>query len=109
MEEERLWLEPDLNLGRLAQHCGVAPKLLSAVLNQHMDTTFNEFVNGYRVAAVRKRLLMPESRELTIAGLAYECGFNSLPTFQRAFKAVAGMSPKEYMGSQPANCDQIRI
>lgn len=109
MEEERLWLQADLNLGKLARHCGVAPKLLSAVLNQHMDTTFNEFVNGYRVAAVRERLLMPESRELTIAGLAYECGFNSLPTFQRAFKAVAGMSPKEYMGSQPANCDQIRI
>ena len=109
MEEERLWLHADLNLGRLAQHCGVAPKLLSVVLNQHMNTTFNEFVNGYRVAAVCDRLLMPESRELTIAGLAYECGFNSLPTFQRAFKAVAGMSPKEYMGSQPANCDQIRI
>jgi AraC-like DNA-binding protein len=97
MEQEQLWLQADLNLGRLAEHCGVAPKLLSAVLNQHMDTTFNEFVNGYRVAAVRERLLLPESRELTIAGLAYECGFNSLPTFQRAFKAIAGMSPKEYM------------
>jgi AraC-like DNA-binding protein len=97
MEEERLWLQADLNLGKLAQHCGVAPKLLSGVLNQHMDTTFNEFVNGYRVAAVRERLLLPESRELTIAGLAYECGFNSLPTFQRAFKATAGMSPKEFV------------
>jgi AraC-like DNA-binding protein len=97
MEEERLWLQADLNLGKLAQHCGVAPKLLSGVLNQHMDTTFNEFVNGYRVAAVRERLLLPESRELTIAGLAYECGFNSLPTFQRAFKAIAGMSPKEFV------------
>ncbi len=97
MEEERLWLQPDLNLGKLAQYCGVAPKLLSAVLNQHMATTFNEFVNGYRVAAVRERLLLSESRQLTIAGLAYECGFNSLPTFQRAFKAIAGMSPKEYV------------
>ena len=97
MEEERLRLQADLNLGKLAQHCGVAPKLLSAVLNQHMATTFNEFVNGYRVAAVRERLLLPESRELTIAGLAYECGFNSLPTFQRAFKATAGMSPKEFV------------
>ncbi len=100
MEEERLWLQPDLNLAKLAQHCGVAPKLLSAVLNQHMATTFNEFVNGYRVAAVRERLLLPESRELTIAGLAYECGFNSLPTFQRAFKATAGMSPKEYLAAR---------
>jgi AraC-like DNA-binding protein len=102
MVEERLWLQADLNLAKLAQHCGVAPKLLSAVLNQHMDITFNEFVNGYRVAAVRERLLLPASRELTIAGLAYECGFNSLPTFQRAFKATAGMSPKEYLAARVA-------
>ena len=97
MEEERLWLQADLNLGKLAQYCGVAPKLLSAVLNQHMNTTFNEFVNGYRVKAVKERMLLPESRKLTIAGLAYECGFNSLPTFQRAFKTTTGMSPKEYV------------
>jgi len=97
MEEENLWLQADLNLGKLAEHCGVAPKLLSAVLNQHMNTTFNEFVNGYRVKAVKERILLPESRELTIAGLAYECGFNSLPTFQRAFKTTMGMSPKEYV------------
>jgi AraC-like DNA-binding protein len=97
MEKEKLWLQADLNLGKLAEHCGVAPKLLSAVLNQHMNTTFNEFVNGYRVKAVKERILLPESRELTIAGLAYECGFNSLPTFQRAFKTTMGMSPKEYV------------
>jgi AraC-like DNA-binding protein len=107
MDEERLWLQADLNLGSLAKHCGVAPKLLSAVLNQHMDTTFNEFVNGYRVAAVRERLLLPESRELTIAGLAYECGFNSLPTFQRAFKAIAGMSPKEYLAARALATGQL--
>ncbi|HEV2478234.1 MAG TPA: helix-turn-helix transcriptional regulator [Puia sp.] len=106
MEEDQLWLNADLNLSRLAQHCGAAPKLLSTVLNQHMDITFNDFVNRYRIDAVKERLQRAESRELTIAGLAYECGFNSLPTFQRAFKATTGMSPKEYMAG---NCDQIRI
>jgi AraC-like DNA-binding protein/uncharacterized membrane protein YgcG len=106
MEEERLWLNADLNLSKLAQHCGAAPKLLSVVLNQYMDTTFNEFVNGYRIDAVKEQLRRPESKELTIAGLAYECGFNSLPTFQRAFKATTGMSPREYLAG---SCDQIRI
>jgi AraC-like DNA-binding protein len=104
MEEERLWLDPDLNVGKLAKHLGVAPKLLSVVLNQHMHTAFNEYVNGYRVNAVREKMQGPEGREMTIAGLAYECGFNSLPTFQRAFKASMGMTPKEYL----ASCDQIR-
>jgi AraC-like DNA-binding protein len=99
MDTDKLWLDPELNLSKLARHCEIAPKLLSTVLNQYMDTTFSEFVNNYRVNAVRNRLLLPESRELTIAGVAYECGFNSLPTFQRAFKGVTGQSPKEYMAS----------
>jgi len=97
MEEDRLWLNPELNLPMLAQHSNIASKTLSTVLNQHMNKSFNEFVNEYRVLEVKKRLLMQESRTLTIAGLAYECGFNSLPTFQRAFKAMIGLSPKEFL------------
>jgi AraC-like DNA-binding protein len=97
MEEDRIWLDTDLHLGKLAQHCGVAPKTLSIILNQHLGTSFTDFVNRYRIDAVKERIVRPESRQLTIAGLAYECGFNSLPTFQRAFKAITGMSPKEYI------------
>lgn len=109
MEEDRLWLNPDLNLSLLARHSNIAPKTLSAVLNQHMNKTFNEFVNEYRVFEVRKRLLMPESRTLTIAGVAYECGFNSLPTFQRAFKTTLGLSPKEYLSlhDRAQNTDNV--
>jgi AraC-like DNA-binding protein len=97
MEQDRLWLNADLNLGKLARHCGVAPKTLSMVLNQKMGVSFTDLVNSYRVDAVKERILLPESRQLTIAGLAYECGFNSLPTFQRAFKSTTGMSPREYI------------
>jgi AraC-like DNA-binding protein len=104
MEEDRIWLDTDLNLGKLAQHCGVSPKTLSVILNQHMGVTFTDYVNHYRINAVKERIVRPESRQLTIAGLAYECGFNSLPTFQRAFKSTTGQSPREYL----ANYDQFR-
>lgn len=97
MEQDRLWLDPALNLGGLARHCGLPPKTLFAVLNQHLETSFNTLVNEYRIAAFKDRLLEPGSRELTIAGLAYDCGFNSLPTFQRAFKSLTGVTPKEYL------------
>lgn len=97
MEKDRVWLDANLNLSKLAQHCRVAPKTLSAVLNQHLGTSFADYVNGYRIDTVKERLLMPESRQLTIAGLASECGFNSLPTFQRVFKATTGMTPSEYL------------
>jgi AraC-like DNA-binding protein len=97
MEEDKVYRNPDLNLSMLATHTGTAPKTLSAVLNQHLHKSFNEFINEYRVREVQGRLLDGGARERTIAGLAYECGFNSLPTFQRAFKSVSGVSPKEFL------------
>ena len=109
MEQDRLWLDPTLSLAGLARHCGIASKTLSAVLNQHLQSSFNTFVNEYRIAAFKDRLLEPESRELTIAGLAYDCGFNSLPTFQRAFKSLTGVTPKEYLQKNKVKTDQIRM
>jgi AraC-like DNA-binding protein len=104
MEEDKIWLNADLSLGKLAQYCGVSPKNLSTILNHHLKTSFADYVNHYRIDAVKERIVKPESRQLTIAGLAYECGFNSLPTFQRAFKSTTGQSPREYL----AKGDQFR-
>jgi AraC-like DNA-binding protein len=100
MEQEKLYLEPALNLAALAKHTGIAPKTISAVLNQHLQKSFNEFINEYRIGEIKERLLQPHNKNITIAGLAYECGFNSLPTFQRAFKAVVGVSPTEFIAHQ---------
>ncbi|MFT3822963.1 MAG: helix-turn-helix domain-containing protein [Chitinophagaceae bacterium] len=97
MEQDQLYLNPELDLSVLSQHTGIAPKTISAVLNQHLHKSFNEFVNGYRVQESRKRLLQPNSKQLTIAAIAYESGFNSLATFQRAFKTITGTSPSEFL------------
>jgi AraC-like DNA-binding protein len=97
MATDKLYLNPTLTVAQLAGHTGLPQKTISAVLNQHMHKSFNEFVNGYRIDDIKERLLKPESRDLTIAGLAYECGFNSQPTFQRAFKSITGLSPKEFL------------
>jgi AraC-like DNA-binding protein len=97
MEREKLYLNPSLNLAALAKHTGLSPKTISAVLNQHLQKSFNEFINEYRVKEIKECLLQPEYKNLTIAGVAYECGFNSLATFQRAFKTSVGISPTEYI------------
>jgi AraC-like DNA-binding protein len=81
----------------LSTHTGIPAKTISAVLNQHLNKSFNEFINSYRIAAIKSRLLSSNNKNLTIAGLAYECGFNSQPTFQRAFKNIQGESPSEFL------------
>jgi AraC-like DNA-binding protein len=97
MENDKLYLNPGLNLSVLARHTGIPAKSISAVLNQHLHKSFSEFINEYRINAIKKRLLSSSDKNLTIAGLAYECGFNSQPTFQRAFKSMQGESPSEFL------------
>lgn len=100
MEQDKLYLYPDLNITTLSTRLGIPAKTLSAVLNQRLNKGFNEYVNTYRVEAVKKMILDPANDHLTISGVAYECGFNSQPTFQRAFKAATGMTPKEFQSKQ---------
>lgn len=105
MEEDKVYLDPALNLQTLATHIGLPAKTVSAVLNQHLDKSFNEYLNEYRVEAFKQKLQDPATEHLTIVGVAFECGFNSQPTFQRVFKELTGKSPTEYR----KNNSQIRI
>lgn len=94
MEQDRLYLDPELNLALLSKHTGLRQKTISLVLNQHLQKSFNEFVNGYRVEAFKQNI---RQDNMTILAMAFDAGFNSQATFQRAFRSHTGMSPREYM------------
>lgn len=96
MEEDQLYLNTALTVQMVAQHIGLPPKTISAVLNQHLHKNFNEYVNGYRVNLFKEKLQQEEAGQLTFAGIAYDCGFSSPATFQRVFKQLTGMSPSEF-------------
>lgn len=100
MEQDKLYLDPELNLKKVADHTGISAKIISTILNQHFQQSFNDFINAYRVQEVKDRLLIPENRRMTISGVALESGFNSQATFQRAFKNITGTSPREYLAIQ---------
>lgn len=55
--------------------------------------TLPEYVNELRVGRAC-RLLAEEQRRVT--DIALECGFASLANFNRRFRAIAGMTPREY-------------
>ena len=108
MTTERLFLDPELTVEKVGQHTGLPPKTISAVLNQHLRKNFNSFINEYRVEEIKLRLPNPAYEHLTLTGIAFECGFNSQATFQRAFKQQTGMSPGEF-ASRQKKAAQIRI
>ncbi|MEM6516615.1 MAG: helix-turn-helix domain-containing protein [Bacteroidota bacterium] len=96
MKNDKLYLNPSLKLNDLVQHIEIPQKTISAVLNNNIGKTFNVYVNTYRIEAFKARLLEDNSENLTITGLAFECGFNSQATFQRTFKTLTNHSPKEF-------------
>lgn len=96
MTKDHLFLNPSLKLNDVVTHLNIPQKVISAVLNQYLGKSFNEYVNGYRIEEFKTRLLSENSQNLTITGIAFECGFNSQATFQRTFKAFTNLSPKEF-------------
>jgi AraC-like DNA-binding protein len=97
METDKLFLNPELNVSVLAQKIAIPQKTISAVLNQHLNKNFNEFVNDYRLQEFKIKITQPHLQNLTILGIATECGFNSQATFQRIFKEAEGVSPSVFV------------
>ncbi len=93
------YLNPDLTLVSLAKELGMSREELSVVINKGFHLKFNDFVNGYRITAVKQMLREKKHLELSLSGIAYECGFNSKATFNRVFRKMVGTSPSEFINT----------
>jgi AraC-like DNA-binding protein len=97
MENQNRYRDADLTLTDLAKELNTHASLLSKVINQSFGMNFNDFINQYRVNEVKNRLQNPAFSHLTIMSIAYESGFNSKATFNRAFKKLTGKNPKDFI------------
>ena len=97
MQEEKLYLQPELNLSDIVNRLKTNISILSGVVNSAFGKNFNDFVNEYRVNEFKERIYLPENKNITLLGIAFDCGFNSKATFNRAFKKFTGKSPKDFL------------
>ncbi|WP_022822651.1 helix-turn-helix domain-containing protein [Hymenobacter norwichensis] len=100
LEDEQLYLNPTLTLAELSAHTSLAPRLISFTVNTGFKQSFNDLVNGYRVAEVKRRLATSDAQRLTLLGIALESGFNSKTTFNRIFKQFTGVAPRDYRATE---------
>jgi AraC-like DNA-binding protein len=96
MESAQPWLDPELNLTSLAEQLGLNTVQLSFLINNAFGQNFNDFVNAFRVEAVKEKLATPELQHYSLLAIAFESGFNSKATFNRAFKKRTGDAPSRY-------------
>ncbi|NER16725.1 helix-turn-helix domain-containing protein [Spongiivirga citrea] len=96
----KLFLNPELTLGMLANEIDLSDKKLSALLNKYLNTSFYDYINSYRIEEVKKRLHNRENEKFTLLSIAFDCGFNSKASFNRIFKNQIGISPSQFIKNQ---------
>jgi AraC-like DNA-binding protein len=60
-----------------------------------MGNGFYHVVAVYRIQYALD--ILKNNKSLKIEALAYDCGFNSLSSFNKYFKEIVGMKPSEYV------------
>lgn len=96
MESEQPWKESELTLPDLASRLNSTPHKVSAVLNAEMQQTFYDFVNGYRVREVQRRIRAGDARSLKMLALAMDAGFASKSAFNEVFKKHTSQTPSAF-------------
>ncbi|WP_298321211.1 AraC family transcriptional regulator [uncultured Aquimarina sp.] len=97
MNEDKIFLNPKLTIKELSTFLNVPQREVSLLINQYFKLSFREFINNYRVEEVKSKLKNNDFSNMSILGIALECGFNSEASFYRVFKKNTGISPKEYL------------
>ncbi|MBX2962140.1 MAG: AraC family transcriptional regulator [Cyclobacteriaceae bacterium] len=94
--DERQFQNTSLTLKSLSESLHVSPQVLSQVINQKSGKNFNSFVNAFRIEESKRLLHREEFKNQTIASIAFDVGFNSLSSFNTAFKRETGETPMAY-------------
>ncbi|TRD10507.1 AraC family transcriptional regulator [Erythrobacter insulae] len=89
--------ELGLTITVLADHLDTPEHRLRALINRRLGhRNFSAFLNRHRIAEAREKLSSPDDVDLPVLTIAMDLGYNSLPTFNRAFRSETGTTPSEF-------------
>lgn len=87
--------EPRLTLTRLAERLDTQEHRLRILINQSLGyRNFSNYLNDHRLPLACESLI--KQPDLAITNLAYDLGYGSITSFNRAFKEAYGVSPSHY-------------
>ncbi len=95
--DRKAYLEPRLTIPLLAGRLAVTQHTLRELINQDLGfKNFSDFINTYRIEAVKHAFTEPANRHKSILEIAMDHGFNSLSPFNKVFKNQVHLTPKEF-------------
>ncbi|NNK46514.1 MAG: AraC family transcriptional regulator [Altererythrobacter sp.] len=88
---------PGLSIAALADHLDTPEHRLRALINQRLGhRNFSAFLNRYRIAEAQQILSDKAHVDLPVLTIAMDLGYNSLPTFNRAFRSQTSQTPTDF-------------
>ncbi len=88
-------LSGGISLDAVARVAGMSPAAFSRYFKRMTGRNLSHFIGELRISQACKQL---RESDLGISEVAYEVGFGSLSNFNRLFKELKGVSPREWRG-----------
>ncbi|MBR2461423.1 MAG: helix-turn-helix transcriptional regulator [Clostridia bacterium] len=85
--------DSDCSLSALSAELGYNYVYLSKYFKQRTAISFTDYVNRYRI---NEACYLIGNTEKTLLNVAFDCGFDSLRSFNRNFVRIVGTPPSEY-------------
>lgn len=95
-KEQHIYTDSTLNREKVAEKLGISAGYVSLIINTITGDNFANYINQYRVEAVKEMISNSEYENYNLLAMGLESGFTSKTTFYKAFKKVTGQTPNEY-------------
>lgn len=82
-----------ISLGEVSQLVSMSPVSFNRFIKKRTGKTFIEYVNDTRIGYAARWLV---EKDLSIAEIAFRCGFNNIANFNRVFKKNKSCTPSQY-------------
>lgn len=86
-------LHDELNLSTVARQAHMSPQGFSRFFHKWMGRTFEAYTTELRIATACQALL---ESDRSVADVCFASGFRNLSNFNRQFRKIKGMSPREF-------------
>lgn len=96
MEADKPYLNASFTLDKLSKQISLPSYLTSHIINKGFNTNFSDFVNLYRINEAASKLTSSSYGHIKISQIAYDCGFNTLSSFNSSFKKIKGTTPSQF-------------
>lgn len=96
---EKPYLDPEINIEILASNLDIHQKKLSEIINRGFNKSFLDLINSYRIEHAKHLIKAEAGSKTTILEIIYSSGFNSKSAFYEIFKKYTGTTPKHFANS----------